>query len=117
MPDMTYNTFFLQPNEYGFVVYTLEQVDLRSTYRRCRIWQKKIIFSDGAHFDHGGYVNKKNCHIWGTESPYAYIEKSTHPKRVTVCCWFWSKGIIGPFFSENEQGGPLQSMAIVIGSC
>ena len=34
----------------------------------------------------------------------AYIEKPTHPKRVTVCCGFCSRGIIGPFFFENEQG-------------
>ena len=27
------------------------------------------------------------------------------------------RGIIGPFFFENEQGEPLQSMAIVIGLC
>ena len=60
---------------------------------------KAIIFSDEAHFDLDGYVNKKNCHIWGT-----YIEKPTHPKQVTVCCGFWSRGIIGPFVFENEQG-------------
>ena len=30
---------------------------------------KKIIFSDEAHFDFGGYVNKQNCRIWGTENP------------------------------------------------
>ena len=42
--------------------------------------KKKIIFSDEAHFDLGGYVNKQNCCIWGTI------------------------GIIGPFFSENKQG-------------
>ena len=35
--------------------------------------------------------------------PIAYIEKLTHPKRVTVWCGFWSRGIIGPFFFENEQ--------------
>ena len=28
--------------------------------------KKKIIFSDEAHFDLGAYVNKQNCHIWGT---------------------------------------------------
>ena len=72
------------------------------TYRRCRFWQKKIIFSDEAHSDLGGYVNKQSCRIWGTENPYAYDEKPTHPKRVTV--GFWSTGIIGPFFSKNEQG-------------
>ena len=27
-----------------------------------------------------------------------------HPKRVTVWCGFRSKGIIGPFFFENEKG-------------
>ena len=42
---------------------------------------KKIIFSDEAHFDRGGYVNKQNCCIWGTENPHAYIEKPTHPNR------------------------------------
>ena len=56
--------------------------------------KKKIIFSDEAHFDHGWYVKKQNCLIWGTENP----------KRVSVWCGFWSKGIIGKFFFENEQG-------------
>ena len=44
------------------VVYMLEkrwEVGLRSTYRRCRFWQKKTIFSEKAHFDFGGYVNTK----------------------------------------------------------
>ena len=68
------------------------------------ILAKKIIFSDEAHFDLGGYVNKQNCCIWGIENPHAYIEKPTHPKRVTVGCRFWSRGIIEPFFFENEQG-------------
>ena len=68
------------------------------------ILAKKIIFSDEAHFDLGEYVNKQNCHIWGTENPYPYIEKPTNLKRVTVWCGFWSTGIIGPFFFENEQG-------------
>ena len=65
---------------------------------------KKIIFSDESYFDLGGYVNKQNCRIWGTENPNAYIEKPTHPKRVTVRCEFWYRGIIGPFIFENEQG-------------
>ena len=62
------------------VVYTLEQrweVGLQSTYRRRRFWQKKkIIFSDETYFDIGGYVNKQNCHICGTENPHAYIENT-----------------------------------------
>ena len=53
------------------VVYTLEQ---RFAKRVCgRLAEnadfgKEIIFSVEAHFDLGGYVNKQNCHIWGTEN-------------------------------------------------
>ena len=65
---------------------------------------KKIIFSGEAHFDLGEYINKQNCRILGTENLHAYIEKPTNPKRITVWCGFWSRGIIGPFFFENEQG-------------
>ena len=59
--------------------------------------KKKIIFSNEAYFDLGGYVSKQNCRIWGKETP-------THTKRVTVLCGFWSRGIIGTFFFEKEQG-------------
>ena len=89
------------------VVYTLDQ---RWAKRVCdRLTEdadfgKKVIFSDEARFDLGGYVNKQNCRIWGTENPHAYIEMTTHPKRVTVWCGYWSRGIIGPIFFENEQG-------------
>ena len=62
---------------------------------------KKNIFLNEDHFDLDGYVNKQN---WGIENPYFYIEKPTHSKRVTVRCGFWSRGIIEPFFFENEQG-------------
>ena len=62
------------------------------------------IFSDEAHFNLGGYVNEQNCCIWGTETPQAYVEKPTHPNRVTAWCGFYSRGIIEPFFFENEQG-------------
>ena len=63
-----------------------------------------IIFSNEAHFDLGGYVNKQNCCIWCTENPHAYIEKPMHSKRITVWCGFWSRDIIGPFFFENQKG-------------
>ena len=86
----------------------------------------KSTYSDEAHFEVGGYVNKQNCRIWGAENPHAYIEKLTHPKRASVWSGFWSRGIIKPFAFENEaemryfsskisKERPLQSMAIVIG--
>ena len=65
----------------------------------------KIIFSGEADFDVGGYVKKQNCRIWGTENPYAYIENPMDPKQdIADWCGFWSRGIIWPFFFENEQG-------------
>ena len=70
------------------VVYTIEQsweVGLRSTYRRCRFWQKKkIIFSIEVHFDLGGYVNKQICRIWGTENRTHTLKSRRNPKRVTL---------------------------------
>ena len=68
------------------------------------ILAKKIIFSDEAHFDLGGYENKQNCCIWGTENWHACIEKPTYLKRVSVWCEFWCRDIIGKFFFEKEQG-------------
>ena len=41
--------------------------------------------------------------IRGIENPHAYIEKPTHPKRVTFWCGFLFSSIIRPFFFENEQ--------------
>ena len=63
------------------VVYTLEQRWERLT--EDAEFGKKFSFSDEAHFELGGHINKQNCRIWGTENPHAYIEKSTYPKRVT----------------------------------
>ena len=42
--------------------------------QKMSILAKKIIFSDEAQFHLGGYVNKQNCRIWGTENPHAYME-------------------------------------------
>ena len=98
-------------------MYTLEQSWEILDYRRCRFWQKKILFSEESHFDLGGYLNKQNCRIWGTETPQAYIEKPTHPKRVTVWCGFWFRGIFSHFSSKMNKEKPLQSIAIVIEPC
>ena len=99
------------------VVYTLEQRWEIFRHYFLRFWQKKINFSDEAHFDLGGYVNKQNCRIWGTEIPQAYIEEPTNPNRVTVWCGFWSRGIIGPFFFGNEQGEVVTVNGDRIGPC
>ena len=74
------------------VVYTLVYASLSGSaidlQKMAILAKKKIRFSDEAHFDLGGYVNKQNCHIWGTKNPHAYNENPMHPKRVTVCGGF-----------------------------
>ena len=80
------------------VAYTLEQ---RFAMWACGRLGEDADFdkkSDEAHFDLGGYVNKQNCRIWGTENPHVYFEKPAHPKRVTVWCEFCSRRIIGAIF-------------------
>ena len=92
MPDSQIISFILPPNEYCVYAWTTlgkgPAIDL----------QKMPIFGLG------GYVNKQNCRICGTENPHTYIEKLMHPKRVTVWCGFWSRSIIGQVFVKNEQG-------------
>ena len=47
-------------------------------------FHRKIIFTDEAHFQHGGFVNKQNCRIWISENPRPIVEKPLHSQRVTV---------------------------------
>lgn len=47
-------------------------------------------------------MNTQNCRIWGSENPHAIHEKQMHPQRATVWCGFWSGGVIGPYFFEDE---------------
>ena len=65
------------------VVYTLRNI-ATDRLTEDADFGKKIILSDEAHFDLGGYVNKQHCRIRGSENPHEYVEKPTHPKRVTV---------------------------------
>ena len=67
-------------------------------------FHQKIIMSDEAHFHLGGYLNKQDCRIWGSENLKMIMEKPLYPQRVTVWCGFWAGGIIGPYFFENEAG-------------
>ena len=54
------------------------------------VFHRKIILTEEAHFHLGGYVNKQNYRIWGSENPKVIVEKPFHPQRVTV---LWSGGV------------------------
>ena len=77
--------FFIEPIQCVFVSLSGPAIVLQKIPI---LTKKKNYFSDEAHFDLGGYVNKQNCRIWGTKNLHAYIEKPMHPKRVTVWCGF-----------------------------
>ena len=103
--------FILPPNKYGCVYAwtTLGSgpaIDLPISIEDADFGKKNHL-SDEANFNLCGYVNKQNYRIWGTENAHVCIEKPKHPKGVTVWCGFWSRGIIGPLFFENEQGAPV----------
>lgn len=63
-----------------------------------------ILFSDEAHFHLDGYVNKQNCRYWSAENPREKHEVALHTPKVTVWAAMSSRGIIGPYFFENNQG-------------
>jgi len=81
-----------------FADWVLEQLEVDPNFG------KKIIFSDEAHFWMNGYVNKQNCRIWDDINPHEIHQHQMHPEKVTVWCGFWSGGIIGPYFFQNETG-------------
>ncbi|CAG9824599.1 unnamed protein product, partial [Phaedon cochleariae] len=51
-----------------------------------------------------GFVNKQNFRIWDEHNPQEVYQLAMHPQRVTVWCGFWSGGVIGPYFFENDIG-------------
>jgi len=71
----------------------------------------KIIFSDEAHFWLGGYVNKQNYRIWGTEQPNSIVTRPLHPQKLTIWCGLCAEGLVGPYvFNETIDGQDYQRM-------
>lgn len=63
-----------------------------------------VFFSDEAHFHISGCVNKQNMRYWTDHNPREIHETPLHCERVTVWCAVSRRGIIGPyFFEENER--------------
>ncbi|GFX12080.1 CUB domain-containing protein [Trichonephila clavipes] len=57
-------------------------------------FHKRILFSDEAHFELNGYVNKQKCRIWSEANPQVYVETPLHPEKLTVWCALWAGGIL-----------------------
>ena len=72
-----------------YVKWVLEQQAMDSKF------SNKIFFSDEAHFTLGGYLNKQNCRLWGSEN--------SHPEKATVWCALWSEDVIEFYFFCHRQ--------------
>lgn len=59
-------------------------------------------WSDECTFHVSGKVNKQNCRIWGNEMPHDRREVERDSPKVNVWCALSQRGIIGPFFFEND---------------
>ena len=73
------------------------------TLQTCFIWQKRFFGLYGYTIHFCTDVQTLNFIRKDRDGPlklYTYISYL----RVTVWCGFWSRGIILPFFFENEQG-------------
>ncbi|GFW76816.1 hypothetical protein TNCV_59141 [Trichonephila clavipes] len=78
-------------------------------------FQKRILFSDEAHFWLNGYVNKQNCRIWSEANPQVYVETPLHPENLTVWCALWAGGeSLVRTSSKTMKTTTLQSMVIGI---
>ena len=64
-------------------------------------FSSKIILSDEAHFHFDGFVNRQNCHVWGSENPHVISEKQIHPQRAVRIL---DKRHHRTYFFENETG-------------
>ncbi|GFT48247.1 uncharacterized protein NPIL_348421 [Nephila pilipes] len=64
----------LKPNDKPKRFYFTMRILYKSDEDNCYL--KNVIFSDESTFHTSDYVNRRNCRIWGLESPRA-IRKST----------------------------------------
>lgn len=76
-------------------------------------FQKKIVFSDEAHFWFNGYVNMQNCQFWNKNQSEALQKLPMHPEKVTIWCGLWTDGIIEPHFLK----GTMTRNVTVNGEC
>jgi hypothetical protein len=70
-------------------------------------WQRAsfrgfLLMTDEAQFHTDGIVNKQNCRVWGEENPHATVEHEQQSPSVTVWCGVSAKGILGPYFFEED---------------
>jgi hypothetical protein len=64
-----------------------------------------VLFSDEAHFELSGYVNRQNMRIRCEGNPHDTIEAPKSREKVTVFVAIGGNaGLIGPYFLEDDTG-------------
>ena len=64
----------------------------------------KLLMSDEENFYLHGTVNKQNFRYWSAANPHELHQHPTYDPKVTIWCTVWSRGVIGPYFFEDEVG-------------
>jgi len=73
----------------------------------------KLLMSDEAHFHLHGTINKQNVWYWSAANPHELHQCPTYDPKVTVWCAVWSRGVIGPYFFEDEDGKAISHIAML----
>ncbi|KAJ4443060.1 hypothetical protein ANN_04710 [Periplaneta americana] len=69
--------------------------------------------SDECHVLLSGHINKQNIRFLGWEKPDEYLQRPLHSEKVTVWSAISSHGVIGPYFTENDNGETIIDNAAV----
>jgi hypothetical protein len=68
---------------------------------------RRLIISDGSHFELSACVNKQNVCNCSEANPNGLHMKQIHSQRVTVWSGISAFGIISPYFFEDETGSAV----------
>ena len=95
-----FDSFILPTNEYDCVYAwtTLGNIVTDRLTEDADFGKKNYLFRRSSFWSWRLCKQAKLSHLWHKKPA------RIHWKRVSVWCSFWSRGIIGPFFFENEQG-------------
>jgi len=106
--DLSLHPFKLQ------VVHALSNRDREMRLQFCRQFvgiltenpdlPNKLLMSDEAHFHLHGTVNRQNFRYWSAANPHELHQRPTYDPKVTVWFAVWSRGVIGPYLFEDENG-------------
>ena len=69
-------------------------------------WINDVWFSDEANFYLNGTVSTKNSRFWGIPPPPELHQQPLHSRKCTAWCALSARGIIGPFWFEDEEWCP-----------